>query len=337
MKYYVLTTAKFAQECIENNVYGSTNTNWLANIDVNDCVFISQFNYKSQNIYGPFNVTGSLFYDKNIIFPNQKFYYRIKIEPINLPTMIEETDLYLYGIKQKKADFVFRLISLIQQNKHLHSICLNNTEGKFILDTFNNIGKSIKIKTREYSPDFEKLKVDLIFLSNKNRLSKKLFFTSESDLESFITISLKDKNSSIHKQFSKIINNFSNNNLNHSEIYNQFIFGNAYPSDIVILNRNNVNIIELKKIWLDKSVIPTLEKEIKKYCLYSLYSDRLEENHKQINFILIVLKNENNIKFQKYLNGCFRKSLNNVSNLNKFSFVIVEYYIKNQKLLFCKL
>jgi len=36
MKYYVLTTAKFAKECIEFKKYGSTNSNWLSNIDVND-------------------------------------------------------------------------------------------------------------------------------------------------------------------------------------------------------------------------------------------------------------------------------------------------------------
>ena len=81
MRYYILTTVKFANECIENGIYGATNSNWLANIEIGNLIFISQFNYKSQNIYKPFKVEKVLFYDKNIIYPNQKYYYRIKINP----------------------------------------------------------------------------------------------------------------------------------------------------------------------------------------------------------------------------------------------------------------
>ena len=72
MKYYVLTTTKFANECIEFKKYGSTNSNWLSNIDIGDTVFISQFNYQDQNIFGPFKVILPIFYDKKIIYPWNK-------------------------------------------------------------------------------------------------------------------------------------------------------------------------------------------------------------------------------------------------------------------------
>ena len=252
-------------------------------------VFLSQFNYQSQNIYGPFKVTLPLFYDKKIIFPSQKFYYRIKIEYDKLQ-YIDETDLYLNGINSNKRDFAFRLISLLQQNKHLHSICLNNQEGEYILKTLINYGNILIPENKDYIPMYDKSKVDLTFLANKNKLQKKPYFSSESDLESYIILCLKNKKNITYNNLEDILNIYPNNEIDYSSIYNQFIFGNAYPSDIVILNKNNINIIELKKTCLDKNLLPTIEKEIKKYCLYSLYSDRLEERYEQINFILIVLK-----------------------------------------------
>ena len=186
MRYYILTTVKFANECIEFKKYGSTNSNWLANIDIGDTIFISQFNFKSQNIYGPFKVTMPLFYDKKIIFPSQKYYYRIKIEYDKLQ-YINETDLYLNGINSEKRDFAFRLISLLQQNKHLHSICLNDQEGEFISETIKHYGSNFEsINNDNYIPDYEKLKVDQNFIAEKNKLYKKLFFASESDLETFM-------------------------------------------------------------------------------------------------------------------------------------------------------
>lgn len=324
MKYYVLTTAKFAKECIEFKKYGSTNSNWLSNIDIGDIIFLSQFNYQSQNIYGPFKVTLPLFYDKKIIFPSQKYYYRIKLGYDKLQ-YIDETDLYLNGINCKNRDFASALISLLQQNKHLHSICLNNQEGKFILQTIKNYGSNfIANEDKDYIPLYDKSKIDLTFFAGKNKLQNKSYFSSESDLEAYIILCLKDKINITYNNLKDILNIYSNNEIDYSSIYNQFIFGNAYPSDIVILNKNNVNIIELKKTCLDKNLLPTIEKEIKKYCLYSLFSDRLEEGAEQINFILIVLKNENNIKFKKYLEVYFKKCLINISNLKKYNFIIAE-------------
>lgn len=336
MRYYILTTTKFANECIEFKEYGSTTSNWLSNINIGDIIFLSQFNYQNQNIYGSFKVTLPLFYDKRIIFPNQKYYYRIKLDYDKLQ-LIEETDLYLEGINRKKEHFALRLIGLLQQNKHLHSICLNDQEGKFIAETIKNYGRNcnlLPIQNKEYILPYEKLKVDLAFLADKNKLQNKPYFASESDLEAYIILCLKDKNNVTYKHLKHILNVFLKNDIDDSLTYNQFIFGNAYPSDIVILNENNINIIELKKTGLDKSMIPTLEKEIKKYCLYSLHSDRLEGRPEQINFVLMVLKDKNNAGFKRHLRDYFEKSLAGISHVKKYTFTIVEYYIKNSRLFF---
>src|SRR3989344_1975810 len=301
MRYYILTTVKFAKECIEFKKYGSTNSNWLSNIDIGDVVFLSQFNYQSQYVYGPFKVTLPLFYDKKIIFPSKKYFYRIRLEYDKLQ-YIDETDLYLNGINCKNRDFAFKLISQLQQNKHLHSICLNIQEGQFISETLNNYGNNfLPIDNKDFMPIYDKSKVNLAFLVDKNKLKNKPYFSSESDLEAYIILSLKNKNNITYEHLKGILNIFPKNDIDKSLIYNQFVFGNAYPSDIVILNKDNINIIELKKTELDKNMIPTIEKEIKKYCLYSLYSDRLEDGSKQINFVLIVLKNKINISFRRHL------------------------------------
>ena len=336
MKYHVLTTTKFANECIEFKRYGSTNSNWLANIDIGDTVFISQFNFKSQDVYGPFKVTTPLFYDKKIIYPNQKYYYRIGIEYKNLQ-YINETDFYLSGINSKKRSFSFRLICLLQQNKHLHSMCLNDQEGEFISETIKNYGNNFEpINGKNYVQEYDKLKVDQNFIADKNKLYKKLFFSSESDLETFIIFCLKNQKGATYISLNNILNVYPKNELNYSTVHNQFIFGNAYPSDIVILNKNNINILELKKTGLEKSMISTIEKEINKYCLYSLYSDRLETDHTQINFVLTVLKDENNVNFKKYLEEYFNKTVAKISNLKKYNFTIIEYYIENKNLLFSR-
>jgi len=334
MRYYILTTAKFANECIKSQVYGSTNSNWLANIELDDIIFISQFNYKSQDIYGPFKVCKTLFYDKKIIYPNQRYYYRIKIKPVNLK-IIEETDLYLQGIKDKNLNLSSRFINLIQQNKHLHSISLIENEGQLLLNTLTNYGKTIDVdaKTKRYLLNSESLKVDSEFLENKNRLFKKYSFSSESDLESYILLSLKNKNGNVFKNFSKILNRYPNNNLTSSIIYNQFIFGNAYPSDIVIINDTNVNIFELKKDQLSTSSLEMIKKEFKKYCYYSLYSPRLINTKRRMNFFLIC-PNTKNYKFYKILNKEFNTIVKPINNFIENNLIIQEYSIINKKLSF---
>lgn len=336
MRYYILTTTKFANECIEYQIYGSTNSNWLANIELGDIVLISQFNYKSQDIYGPFEVYKTLFYDKKIIYHNQRYYYRIKIKPVSLK-VIEETDLYLQGIKNKKLNLSFRLISLIQQNKHLHSISLVENEGQFLLDALTNYGKAVEvdIKRGHYLSDPELLEVDLEFLENKNHLFRKSSFSSESDLESYILLSLKNQNTNLSKNFSRILNYFPDNNLATSTIYNQFIFGNAYPSDIVILNNANVNIFELKKDRFSDASFKMIRKELKKYCYYSLYSPRLlNENTKQrMNFFVAFPKDEN-YNFDRILKKEFELIADSINKFRENNFVILEYYLIHEGLTF---
>src|SRR4030042_2296938 len=135
MRYYIVTTTKFAEQCLEYLTYGATQSNWLANVNVGDIVFLSQFNYKTQQIFGPFQVITKLFYNKLIIYPTQKYFYRIQFAPVNRIYKIEETDLYLHGIECGDVDFYFKLINLIQQNKHLHCISLTDKEGIAIFNT----------------------------------------------------------------------------------------------------------------------------------------------------------------------------------------------------------
>jgi hypothetical protein len=124
VRYYIVTTAKFKDECLSYLTYGATQSNWLANINVGDIIFLSQFNPKSQNLFGPLQVTKGLFHNKDIIYPQQRYFYRIQFKPIGTIRTIEETDLYLNGIQSSKIASHIRIINLIQQNKHLHCISL---------------------------------------------------------------------------------------------------------------------------------------------------------------------------------------------------------------------
>ena len=318
-------------ECINFGVYGSTTSNWLANIELDDIVFISQFNYKSQCIYGPFKVSETMFYDKKIIYPNKKYFYRIKIKLKN-SKKIEETDIYLYGINHKKQQISVRLINLIQQNKHLHNINLTEEEGKFILSVVNEFGVKTSNAEESLLINSKTQQVDLNFLKTKNNLAKKSYFSSECDLETYIILSLKTKNQ-LYKELDQILQQ-PNNNLNDSIIYNQFVLGNAYPSDLVILNTDNVNIFELKKDQITKVHIGTIKKEIKKYCLYSLHSERLNQTKKRIIFYLICLKSDYKIYKNIYKN--FEKIIKtlNANEAKQITLKILEYQIKDKKLFF---
>ena len=184
MKYYILTTTKFAEECITYLTYGSTQSNWLANINVGDMIFLSQFNYKSQDLFGPFRVTKTLFYDKTIIYPQQKYFFRIQYNPIGAIKKIGETDLYLRGIESNNIAAYFQIINLIQQNKHLHCMCLTKDEGEAILNTFlkigieyaNNLKSSIQSNLKNISSN-----IDCEYIYNKNKrntmIATKVFLT----------------------------------------------------------------------------------------------------------------------------------------------------------------
>ncbi len=335
MRYYIVTTVKFAHQCLEYTTYGATQSNWLANINVGDIIFLSQFNYKSQNLFGPFQVTKNLFYNKEIIYPQQKYFYRVQFGFVKAIKTIEETDLYLNGVRLGEIPTYFKLINLIQQNKHLHCICLTDHEGEAILNTFHQIYRDYD-KTIQQS----KLKNDLIdinckYIWDKNKLDKKRYFSSESDLETYILLSLKNTGSEMYKSLSKLLNKHKNNELQFSQIHNQFIFGNAYPSDIVVLNKGNINVFELKKDKLTNNIIPQIEKEIKKHLYYSLFSDRIKSDDglKKFNFYLVYLKDNDNsqhklLLFEKYNDLCKK-----IDTLRENTITFVEYYVKDNILI----
>ena len=168
-------------------------SNQLANINIGDTIFLSQFNYKSQNLFGPLRVTKNLFYNKDIIYPQQKYFYRIQFKSIETVKTIDETDLYLYGIQSNSIATYFKIINLIQQNKHLHSISLTNDEGEAILNTFLQSGLNYNnVQNGKSKLNSTLIDINCKYIWDKNKLDKRHYFSSESDLESYIILSLKN-------------------------------------------------------------------------------------------------------------------------------------------------
>jgi hypothetical protein len=329
MRYYIVTTTKFAEDCIKFLTYGSTQSNWLANVNAGDIIYLSQFNYKSQSLFGPFTVLKELFHNKTIIYPQQSYFYRIRLKPIEKLKKIEETDLYINGIKLKNEGFYFGLINLIQQNKHLHCICLTQEEGEAIFETFKHFGLDHNYLAYSELPG-SIIDVNCKYLWDKNKLDKKRFFSSESDLESYIIFSLKKIDSEEYENINKLLGKYRNNQLRSSNVHNQFIFGNAYPSDIAILNKNNINVLELKKDKLSNSIILQIEKEIKKHLCYSLFSHRIEsKNIERFNFYLIFLRDKDNNQFKQIIFEKYNNLCKQLDALRENNITFVEYYVKD--------
>jgi hypothetical protein len=337
MRYYITTTTKFANECIKYGTYGATQSNWLANIEENDVIFLSQFDYKSQCLFGPFRVTKRPFYNKDIIYPLQKYFYRIQFGPLSGKTrVIEETDLYLYAIQSNYISEYFGLINLIQQNKHLHCISLNNFEGEAIFNAFSKFGVDYpsdqNAKLTEISTE-----IDCEYIWQKNKLDKKHYFSSESDLEAYLMLAFKNTKSEECKTINKLLTEHENNQLHSSYIYNQFIFGNAYPSDIAIINDANINVFELKKDGLSNALILQIEKEMKKHLYYSLFSNRLQpKDIKRFNFYLVYLSHEDNSKFRQLILERYNNLCKKINTTRKNTITLVEYKIRGNSVLFQK-
>jgi hypothetical protein len=332
VKYYIVTTRKFAEQCLEYFTYGATQSNWLANVDIGDIVFLSQFNYKAQQIFGPFRVVKKMFYNKFIIYPTQKYFYRIQFAPVDSIYTIEETDLYLNGIRCGNADFYYKLINLIQQNKHLHCISLTDKEGMAILDALQKFGIAYN-KHDQKKLDHEIIEINREYIWQKNRLDKKHRFASESDLETYILLSLKNENSFEYKTFGEILAKCSGNDLIDSRIYNQFIFGNAYPADIVVITNDSINVFELKRDSLAHIVVAQIEKEIRKHLYYSLLSERVvQENVSKIfNFYLVCLY-QSNKKSQDSISSIFESSQSRIQYPRKSNLIFLEYELKDDTL-----
>jgi len=334
MRYYIVTTTKFADQCIEHLTYGATQSNWLANINHGDSIFISQFNYNSQKLFGPFQARKTMFYNKTAIYPLQKYFYRIKLESVMKNVKcIDETDLYLSGIQTKNVPDYTRIINLIQQNKHLHCISLTDQEGVLITNTFLKFGINYG-DGRKSELVGDVVNIDREYIWQKNKLDKTNNFSSESDLESYLIFTLKQSKTIEYRNINGLLKKFDNNELHYSSIYNQFIFGNAYPSDLTILNENNINVFELKKDSLSSGSIAQIEKEIKKHLYYSLFSNRLQiKSAGRFNFYLICLKDDNNKKFGQIILGKYNEAHKKIGTLRENNIVFVDYSIKNNALL----
>jgi hypothetical protein len=329
VKYYIVTTTKFAEQCLEHFTYGATQSNWLANVDIGDIVFLSQFNYKAQQIFGPFRVAKTLFYNKSIIYPAQKYFYRIQFAPIDSIYAIEETDLYLNGIQCGDADFCYKLINLIQQNKHLHCISLTDKEGMVILDTLQKFGIAYKIHDQK-KLDQEIVEVTRQYVWQKNRLDKTRQFASESDLETYLLLSLKDKNSCEYKTFNEIMAKYSGNNLINSTMYNQFIFGNAYPADLVVATNSGINVFELKRDRLTGITVSQIEKEMRKHLYYSLLSERVAQKNvsEVFNFYLVCL-HQGDKRTQDSISKIYGSLQSRIQYPRRNNLIFLEYEIRD--------
>jgi len=127
---------------------------------------------------------------------------------------------------------------------------------------------------------------------------------------------------------------FEGNELHYSHIYNQFIFGNTYPSDLAILNEKNINVFELKRSSLSNDSIAQIEKEIKKHLYYSLFSGRLcAKNVRRFNFYLISLKDNRNNKIRRIISGKYRGARRKIKESRENNIIFVDYSIENNTLL----
>jgi hypothetical protein len=211
----------------------------------------------------------------------------------------------------------------------LHCICLTHEEGEAIFKTFEHLG--LEYNYLEYSELTGNLiDVDCKYLWDKNKLDKKYYFSSESDLESYIIFNLKKTESEEYKSINKLLNKHRNNQLQSSDVYNQFILGNAYPSDIAILNKNNVNVFELKKDKLSNSIVLQIEKEIKKHLYYSLFSHRIQSNNiERFNFYLIYLRDDDNSQFKRLIFEKYNNLCKQIDAFRANNITFVEYHVKD--------
>ncbi len=116
-------------------------------------------------------------------------------------------------------------------------------------------------------------------------------------------------------------------------MYNQFIFGNAYPADLVVVTENSINVFELKKDSLTNSIVNQIEKEIKKHLYYSLLSERLleEKVSKIFNFYLVSLY-QGNKKTQDSILSIYESLQSRIRYPRKNNLIFLEYELKDDRL-----
>jgi hypothetical protein len=250
--------------------------------------------------------------------------------------IIEETDLYLNGIQSKNMTLFVRIINLIQQNKHLHCITLTNDEGRAVLETIQQNGRNYDGNLQKSQLTNELETINCLYLWEKNKLDKRKIFSSESDLEAYLILSLKNPESRAYNNLNNLLNKYADNDLHLSEVYNQFIFGNAYPSDVTILNQTNMNVLELKKGELTPNVLQQLEKEVKKHLYYSVFSDRVKAicDGERFNFYLICSKHSGNTKFKQSIIEKYDDLCRRIGPIRENTVTFVEYTIKDNEVFF---
>jgi hypothetical protein len=178
--------------------------------------------------------------------------------------------------------------------------------------------------------DHEIVEVSSEYIWQKNRLDKKHQFASESDLETYLLLSLKNKYSYEYKTFNEIMGKHSGGNLTNSIVYNQFIFGNAYPADLVVTTSCSINVFELKKDRLTSIIVNQIEKEIRKHLYYSLLSERVvqENASKVFNFYLVCL-HQGNKKTQDLISNIYESLQSRIQYPRKNSLIFLEYELRD--------
>jgi hypothetical protein len=333
MKYFVVTTAKFATECIAYSTYGASQSNWLCNVAQGDIVLLSQFNVKAQELFGPFIASREMFYNQDRIYPSSTFFYRILMKPLSSVKVLEETFLHYRGIETQSSALSSRLIGLLQQNKHLHCITLTSVEGRFLNDAFEKYGKPYTAPVDAENLEGDLKPVDAVYILKKNNFHRKGIFEAESDFEAVLTMALRNPYpEGLFKSVEHCLNEVApDNSMSESSVYNQFLLGNAYPADLCIVNDFNINVFELKKDTLANISYDRLKKEIQKHSFYSLFSNRIDNQPapKRFNFFLACRKDPQNEKFSEKVFTIFNEVVKPLNQFRENKIVVLEYYKKD--------
>jgi len=123
---------------------------------------------------------------------------------------------------------------------------------------------------------------------------------------------------------------YSANNLIHSIIYNQFIFRNAYPADLVVATDSSINVFELKRDRLTSIIVNQIEKEIRKHLYYSLLSERVVQKNvpEVFNFYLVCL-HQGNKKTKDLISNIYESLQSRIQYPRKNSLIFLEYELRN--------
>ena len=118
-----------------------------------------------------------------------------------------------------------------------------------------------------------------------------------------------------------------------SIIYNQFIFGNVYPADLVVATDSCINVFELKKDRLTSLIVTQIEKEIRKHLYYSLFSERVVQEgvSKIFNFYLVCLY-QGNKKTQDLISTIYESLQSRIPYPRKNNLIFLEYELRDDTL-----